>query len=182
VLALALAPASACERGGPASTPPETAGEPAAGGGESVPPSVAKLDAIAGAVPLGAKMWRRFGDGEWRATTFFVPGSAGELTVYIDMEGGGEALIKPFELLVRLEGAELVEGSLRMPGRVPPGQFRREQLRIRASAPGIVKIHFATLKEGNEAGGTSGCISVVEGGGVQRCTASQDAGAAAPPG
>ena len=42
-----------------------------------VPPAVATLDPIPDAKPLGSKMWRRYGKGEWTAHTFFVPGGKG---------------------------------------------------------------------------------------------------------
>jgi hypothetical protein len=185
-LALALAVVGlACQKDAPGTTPPPA--DPASGntsgagetadtsGAAAVPPAVPELDALAGAKPLGAKMWRRFGDGEWSARVFYVPGEGGEITIAIDMQGAGEGLVDPFELAVTLDNLELVEGSLKIPGRVPPGLSRRETLKVRAKAPGLVRIGFATIKDGLEAPGPDGCLKVADTG-VVRCTESEAGG------
>ena len=125
----------ACKSSGDTAAPDTADGgdtTPADGGGggdataSDVPPAVDELEAVPNAKQLGSKMWRRFGKGEWTAYSFFVPDAKTRtVTVVVDMEGGGEAVSDPFELVVRTQGLTLVEGEPSIDGRVPPGKKRR---------------------------------------------------------
>src|SRR5688500_13111598 len=121
----------------------------------AVPPAVDRLEPVEGAMPLGSKMWRRFGKGEWTAHTFFVPDAkAHAVTVILDMEGGGKDVPDPFEVVMEPQGLELVEGEPRFDGRVPPGQQRRVTWKLSAPQPGIAKLRLVTVKDGQEKGGS----------------------------
>ncbi len=146
-----------------------SAGDEGSNAGD-VPPAVAELPAVPGAKMLGAKMWRRFGKGEWTGHSFFVPDAkAKSVTVLVDMEGGGEATSDPFELVVEPEGLTLVEGEPKIDGRVPPGMKRRAEWKFTAAQAGIAKIRFVTVKDGEEKGGTTACLNFGEDT-IYRCT------------
>lgn len=153
-----------------------TDGEPAS----DVPPAVAELEPFPNAKQLGSKMWRRFGKGEWTAHSFFVPDAKTRtVTVIVDMEGGGEAVSDPFELLVEPQGLALVEGEAKIDGRVPPGLKRRATWKFTAAQLGIAKIDFVTMKGGEKKGGTTACLNFADDA-IYRCT-EKEAGDTAPP-
>jgi hypothetical protein len=165
--------------------PVGASGQDATAGGDTavasdVPPAVAQLDPMPGAKQLGSKMWRRFGKGEWTGHSFFVPDAkARAVTVLVDMEGGGEAVSDEFELVLEPEGLTLVEGEPRIDGRVPPGLKRRAQWKFTAAQPGIAKIRFVTVKEGEEKGGTTACLNFADDG-IYRCTEKEAGDTTAP--
>lgn len=170
--------ALACKSSGDTATPEgeepaATAASDGAGGDATtsdVPPAVAELPAVPGAKMLGAKMWRRFGKGEWTGHSFFVPDPATKsVTVLVDMEGGGEAVSDPFDLVVEPQGLTMVEGEPKIDGRVPPGMKRRAEWKFTAAQAGIAKIRFVTVKDGEEKGGTTACLNFGEDT-IYRCT------------
>jgi hypothetical protein len=174
---LALACKSTGDTANPEGEEPDaTAADPAGGDAstpDDVPAAVTELPAVPGAKMLGAKMWRRFGKGEWTGHSFFVPDAkAKSVTVIVDMEGGGEAVSDPFELVLQPEGLTLVEGEPKIDGRVPPGLKRRAEWKFTAAQNGIAKLRFVTVKDGEEKGGTTACLNFGEDA-IYRCTESQ---------
>lgn len=164
------------------SDPGTSAPEDGTAAAPEVPPAVATLDPIPNAKPLGSKMWRRFGKGEWTAHTFFVTGEKGheqEVSIVIDMEGGGEALPDAFDLVVQPAGFTVVDGATTIPGQVPPGMKRRETIKLRADKPGVATIRFTTVKQGQEAGETIACL-VAGTEGMRRCKESEAKAAPGP--
>ena len=138
-----------------------------------VPAASKDLPPLADALPLGSQMWRRFGKGEWTAHTFFVPDVAKhEVTIVVDMEGGGKDVADPFELVVEPQGLTIVEGEPRIDGRVPPGMKRRATWKMSSTQPGIAKIRFTTVKGGEEKGGSVACLRFSDES-IYRCTESE---------
>ena len=145
-----------------------------------VPPAVAELEPMPGAKQLGSKMWRRFGKGEWTAHSFFVPDAkAKAVTILVDMEGGGEAVSDKFDLVVEPQGLTMVEGEPKIDGRVPPRMKRRAQWKFTAAQPGVAKIRFVTVKDGEEKGETVACLNFADDA-IYRCTEKEAGDTKAP--